>query len=208
MKLPASWSYEQDLWRQGYKLVAGVDEVGRGAWAGPVVTAAVIFPPNLHFPEKLFDSKMLDARQRETLARLIRRKAFCYSFGVIDVSVINKFGIGEATQKAFRQCLSKLNEAADFILIDAFYVKAIKKAKQLPLKHGDSLCASIAAASILAKVYRDELLVNLHQHYPVYGFDRHKGYGTKFHQEAILTHSLSSVHRLSFNLSPYLAASV
>jgi ribonuclease HII len=201
----ANWQQEKKLWQAGFRLVAGIDEVGRGAWAGPVVSAAVVFKPEDKFPFKLFDSKIISAEKREQLAGEIKNRALGYSVGVVEVGFINKFGIGKATQKSFRKSLSGLSEKADFILIDAFYIRAIRKAIQLPIKHGDALCASIAAASILAKVYRDNLLTELHDQYPQWGFGQHKGYGTKKHQAALKKYSFSAIHRLSFNLEPYLA---
>lgn len=200
----ANWQQEKKLWRQGFRLVAGIDEVGRGAWAGPVVSAAVVFPQENRFPFKLFDSKIINAERREKLAEEIKNRALFVSYGVVDVDFINKFGIGKATQRSFRKAVAGLSEPAEFLLIDAFYIRAVRKSIQLPIKHGDALCASIAAASILAKVYRDRLLQELHQEYPSWGFGQHKGYGTKAHQEAIKKFSLSTIHRRSFNLEPYL----
>lgn len=204
MLAAAGWQHEEELWKSGRKFVAGLDEVGRGAWAGPVVSAAVIFPPKCNFPSFLYDSKLIPAKKREELAFKIKEKALSFSFGIVGVRQINRFGIGEAAQKSFRRSLKNLQIKPDFVLIDAFYVRYFKKQIQRPIKHGDSLCASIAAASIIAKVERDKILTEMDKHFPGYGFAVHKGYGTKAHQEALQRYSLSKEHRLSFDLSAYL----
>ena len=113
-------------------------------------------------------------------------------------------GIGKATQMAFRKTIHLLSKVPDFILIDAFYVSHLNRKRQKPIKDGDKICASISAASIIAKVYRDKLMKKLHKKYPQYGFAKHKGYGTTKHQEAIKRHGLSRIHRRSFNLSKFL----
>ncbi|MDP2671526.1 MAG: ribonuclease HII [bacterium] len=201
----ANWQHEQSLWEKGFEFVAGVDEVGRGAWAGPVVSAAVVFPKFCQFPRELFDSKIINSKLREELAKEIYASAAATAIGVVEVDYINRFGIGKAAQKSFRLSVQSLKVVPDFFLVDAFYIKRIRKEKQLPIIHGDRLSASIAAASIIAKVYRDRLLRKLHRSFPDYGFGKNKGYGTKFHQEALQKHSLSSVHRLSFDLRAYLS---
>ena len=203
MKLAASFDYERALWRGGVKAVAGIDEVGRGAWAGPVVAAAVVFPPFFEPPFELFDSKVLSPSQREELAEKIRQVAGV-GIGVVGVPTINKIGIGKATQKAFKQAVKDLAVDCENFLIDAFYIQHWVREIQTAIKHGDRYCASIAAASVVAKVYRDNLMRGLAQQSPVYGLYFHKGYGTKIHQEAIARHKLSRIHRRSFNLTPYL----
>lgn len=196
----ANFDEEISLWVQGFDFVAGVDEVGRGAWAGPLVAAAVVFPKNIKFPEKLYDSKLLKPRTREELSKLIYQSAYSVSIGISGVSFINNFGVGKANHKAFRKAVRGLSVEPQRILVDAFYIKQLKRNIQKPIKNGDRVCASIAAASIVAKVYRDSLMRRLSRLYPVYGFGANKGYGTKFHQDAIKTSNLSSVHRKSFNL--------
>lgn len=196
----ADWKFENKLWSQGRELICGLDEVGRGAWAGPVVTSAVIFPKKVKFPQKLYDSKLVSPEKRVELARLIKELAICVSIGVVSVTTINSRGVGVATQMAFRKAVKKLEIEPDFLLIDAFYIKYLPKLKQLPIIKGDQLSSSIAAASIVAKVFRDQLMVNLHEQFPHYHFDRHKGYGTKLHQKMIKKHGFSEVHRKSFNL--------
>jgi ribonuclease HII len=200
MKVAASFEYEKGLWRRGIKLIAGIDEVGRGAWAGPVVAAAVVFPPFFTSDFALFDSKLLSPGQREELAEKIKSTAKV-GIGTVGVPTINKIGIGWATQKAFRQAVRSLGLDCEYYLIDAFYIRYWLRDNQLPIKKGDRSCASIAAASIVAKVYRDNLMRKLAEKYPAYGFDIHKGYGTTFHQEQIRRYKLSGVHRKSFDLS-------
>ena len=200
----ATLQIESQLWEQGFKLICGIDEVGRGCFAGPVVAGAVIFPQNIKLPEGIADSKLLKPKERERLADEIKKVAQSYAIAEICVNCINKFGIGKATQMAFRKAIKNLSINPDFVIIDAFYVKHLNRKKQKPVKGGDQLSVSIAAASIIAKVYRDKLMKNLHKKYPNYGFARHKGYGTKIHQNAIKKYGLTKLHRKSFNLGKYL----
>lgn len=194
----ATYNFEEQLWKQGYRYIAGIDEVGRGSWAGPVVAAAVILPIKKF--QGLKDSKLLNPTQRETFSKIIIKEAVAVGIGEIGLSFINKEGIGKATQRAFRQSLKQLKVRPDFFIIDAFYIRYLSRKRQLPIKDGDKLSVSIAAASIVAKVFRDNLMTKLHLDYPHYGFATHKGYGTKLHQEMIKRHGLSAVHRKSFNL--------
>ncbi len=195
---------ETKLWKSGYSYICGIDEVGRGCFAGPVVVGAVIFPKDCLVLKGVADSKLLKPRQRERLAEGIRREALSWAVAEISVSVINKIGIGKATQMAFRKALRLLSVQADYVLIDAFYIKHLNRKKQKAVKDGDTICASISAASIIAKVHRDKLMKKLHQKYPKYGFSKHKGYGTKLHQEAIKLYGLTRIHRTSFNLQKFL----
>ncbi len=204
----ATTQYELQLWEQGFKLICGIDEVGRGCFAGPVVAGAVIFPQGISLPEGIADSKLLKPKTREELAEEIKKVALAWSVGEIDVPSINKFGIGKATQMAFLQAVNNLSKIPDFLVIDAFFIDNIDRKIQKPIKNGDKLSVSIAAASIVAKVYRDNLMVKEHKKYPVYGFDQHKGYGTKLHQDAIKKHGLSELHRTSFNLKKFLPQNV
>ncbi len=203
MKLP-TFDEEQLLWQQGLQHVAGVDEVGRGCFAGPVVTAAVILPPDFTTPRPVNDSKLLSAKVREELAVVIKEQAIAYSISEVSVSVINEIGIGKATQQSFVESVSTLPTEAQFILMDAFYIQDLPKAKQKPIIHGDRLSISIAAASIIAKVYRDTLMQQLHEQYAEYDFATNKGYGTKKHREAIKQYGLCDLHRMSFNLTKFL----
>ena len=195
---------ESKLWKKGLRDIAGLDEVGRGAFAGPVVVGAVIFPPDVTLPEGIADSKLLRPRQREMLAEIIKDKAVSWSIAEIAVCHINKLGIGKATQMAFRKVLRLLAKPADFVLMDAFNIKHLNRSRQKAIKDGDKICASISAASIIAKVYRDKLMKKLHIKYPQYGFAKHKGYGTKAHQDAIKKYGLCRIHRKSFNLTKFL----
>lgn len=195
---------EHKLWKSGYRHIAGLDEVGRGCFAGPVVVGAVVFPSSVKLPDGIADSKLLKFRQREKLAAKIKDQAICWSIAEIETAVINKVGIGKATQMAFRKALRLLSVQADFVVIDAFYIKHFNRKNQKAIKDGDKICASISAASIIAKVHRDKLMRKLSRKYPRYGFAKHKGYGTKAHQEAIYNHGLSRVHRRSFRLDKFL----
>lgn len=195
---------EKNLWEKGFHYVCGLDEVGRGAFAGPVVVGAVIFPKDVELPEGIVDSKLLSAKKREILDVEIKNIAHCWAIGEIGVSEINKYGIGKATQMAFRKTLRLCSVQADYVLIDAFYIKHFNRKRQKAVKDGDKICASISAASIIAKVYRDDLMVKLHQKYPQYGFSKHKGYGTLKHRQALKKHGLSRIHRKSFNLEKFL----
>lgn len=195
---------EKKLWKSGYSLICGIDEVGRGCFAGPVCVGAVIFPKDCEIIDGVADSKLLKPRQREKLAEAIKKCAIAYSVAEIGVSVINKVGIGKATQMAYRLAVKLLDKRVDFVLIDAFYIKHLSRKRQKAVKDGDTICASISAASIIAKVYRDRLMRKLSKAYPQYGFSKHKGYGTKKHQEAIKKYGLSKVHRKSFNLVKFL----
>lgn len=201
MKIQATFGLESELWEKGLDFIAGIDEVGRGSWAGPVVAAAVVFPKFFKPTFKLFDSKILTAKERENLSPQIRKVAKI-GLGIIGVSSINRVGIGKATQKAFRAAIRALDIEPHHYLIDAFYIRGWKKSNQTAVKRGDRICSSIAAASIIAKVYRDTLMRELDQKYPGYNFAAHKGYGTALHQEAIRQLSFSPIHRKSFNLIP------
>lgn len=195
---------EQILWNQGFRHVAGVDEVGRGCFAGPIVTAAVILPSNFKSLIPINDSKVLSAKIRSELAQVIKQQAIAYAISEVSVTVINNLGIAKATQQSFRQAVKALIKRPDYILIDAFYIQHLSRKKQKPIIHGDGLSISIAAASIIAKVYRDELMEKLHNRFSEYDFATNKGYGTKKHREAIRQYGLSKIHRTSFKLTKFL----
>jgi len=218
MKLP-DFSYEKRLWKKGFRFVVGVDEVGRGAFAGPVVVGAIIFPPisftrtkrSLQIDEAskidgINDSKLLKPRLREQLAREIKKKVLAWDVTEVGVSVINRIGIGKATAKAMRKTISDLARKGfppDFVLVDYFYISYLRGLglkSQKAIKHGDQKSFSIAAASILAKVHRDKIMRSLARkpRYKVYGWGRNKGYGTKLHQKAILKYGLTRLHRKQF----------
>lgn len=197
MVLP-TFDEEIKLWKLGLRFVAGLDEVGRGAWAGPLVVAAVVFPPHMKPLPGLRDSKLLTPSKREGLYLQIKNKALSCSVAEVGVKTIDRFGISKATQIAMRQAIKLLNVPTDFYLIDAFHVRYLKKTSQKAIKKGDQKCASIAAASVIAKVHRDTLMKKLDEIYRGYFLGRHKGYGTKIHQEAIKKLGLSPVHREVF----------
>lgn len=195
---------EQLLWQKGYNNIAGVDEVGRGCFAGPVVAAAVILPQEFTSSKPINDSKKLSVKTRTELAEVIKKQAIAYAIAEISVEVINAIGIGQATQQAFAKAIMELPKQPQHILIDAFYINSLPKENQKPIVHGDGISISIAAASIIAKVYRDELMKKLHLKYVQYDFGTNKGYGTKAHQEAIRKYGLCDLHRTSFDLNKFL----
>lgn len=199
-----SFKEEVLLWQQGFKYIAGVDEVGRGCFAGPAVAAAVILSKDFDLNIGVNDSKLLSASKREMLSKYIKKNAVSYSIATTPVGVINEHGIGMAVQEAFYDAVTGLNVRADYILVDAFYIKKIDKKAQKPLIHGDRISISIAAASIIAKVYRDRLMTDYHSEYPQYNFADNKGYGTLRHREALKKYGLSSLHRTSFKLGRFL----
>lgn len=191
---------ETSLWQKGFTNVCGIDEVGRGSWAGPLVTAGVILSKDFQIPEGLRDSKLASAKLREALSAIIIKSAKAYSIVEIKPAIIDKLGLTKATNIAFRKVLNTISPQPDYTLIDAFYIKHVSRKRQQAVRNGDKICASIAAASIIAKVYRDNLMKKLHLVFPSYGFDKHVGYGTRAHQQAIKTFGLSKIHRKSYNL--------
>jgi len=203
MNKTPSYKFEQHLWQKGYRQIVGLDEVGRGSFAGPLVAAAVILPKGFEI-NGIKDSKLLTPQKRKILNRYIIENASLYSISEVSVEYINKFGVGLATHRAFLNCLKKLDRRFDFVLVDGFMIKSFNKNMQKGIIHGDRISVSIAAASIIAKVYRDNLMIKLHDSYPLYNFAENKGYGTKFHRIAIKKHGLCQIHRISFNLSKYL----
>jgi ribonuclease HII len=203
MSLP-TFEYELQFWNNGFRYIAGVDEVGRGSFAGPVVAAAVILTAEFPAKDRVNDSKKLSAKVRSELAAIIKCHAVAYSIAEIPVVVINKVGIGKAAQQAFVNAIAGLRQKPDHMLIDAYMIQALGKEKQTAIIRGDSKSISIAAASIIAKVYRDELMRQLHPRYEVYDFFTNKGYGTKKHREAIGKYGLCDLHRTSFALEKFL----
>ena len=182
---------------EGFCFIAGVDEVGRGCLAGPVVAGAVILDLSNPLPEGLNDSKKLTAKKRDIIAKEIRENALCIAIGQIEADEIDRLNILEATKLAMLSAIGKLNPAADFLLIDALKLSASPLPQKAIIK-GDAISASIAAASIIAKVYRDNLMCELGKIYPEYGFAKHAGYGTKAHFEALRNHGATEIHRKSF----------
>ncbi len=192
---------ENILQKQGYKFVAGIDEVGRGCLAGPVAAAAVILHPGYKtgWLKQIRDSKKLTADKREYLSVEIRKAAVAVGIGFVSAEEIDNHGIVRATRQAMKKAIGQLSPSADSLLIDYFRLPDI----ELPQKgvlDGDSLCISIACASIIAKVARDHLMVELDGTYPGYRFANHKGYGTKEHRSCLEKLGLSPIHRHSFGL--------
>lgn len=200
----ANFSIESSLWSQGLNLICGIDEVGRGSFAGPLVAGAVVFPANSKLIAGIADSKLLSPKKRKKLALEIRETALSAGIGEVPVEVIDRRGIMQATQYAFYLAYKNLGKVCDFFLVDAFPLKFINSQRQKPIISGDKISASIAAASIIAKVYRDELMEKLHLDFPDYGLDKHKGYGTLLHREMIKKFGLSPLHRKSFKLDKFL----
>ncbi len=189
--------FEKQALGEGYKFIAGVDEVGRGCLAGCVVAAAVVLDITQPIPEFLNDSKKLSAKKRETLDIQIKENALAYAIAEVSAVEIDQINILEATKKAMRLAIEQLNPLADFLLIDAVQLKTIST-PQKSIIQGDAISASIAAASIIAKNYRDNLMKQLDEVYPEYGFAKHVGYGTKAHFEALREHGACEIHRKSF----------
>lgn len=190
------WKIEEELFSQGYVAVCGIDEAGRGPLAGPVCAAAVILPKNLEIPA-LDDSKKLSDKRRRELFPIIQQQAIAYGIGFASHEEIDEINILQATFLAMKRALAAMETKADFALIDGnretdfgLPVKTVVK--------GDSLSANIAAASVLAKVSRDDVMEAMAEEYPQYGFEIHKGYGTKAHYEALRTYGPCPIHRLSF----------
>lgn len=187
---------EDKLYSEGYNFVCGVDEAGRGPLCGPVVAAAVILPKD-EYIEGVNDSKKLTEKKREKLYDDIMMKAVAVSIGISDVDVIEKVNILNATKLAMKQAIEKLSIKPDYVLIDGNQMIDIN-IKAETVVSGDAKSESIAAASIIAKVTRDRMLIEFDKKYPEYGFAKHKGYGTKSHIEAIQKYGLTDIHRPSF----------
>ncbi|HXF06702.1 MAG TPA: ribonuclease HII [Blastocatellia bacterium] len=187
---------EQQLSRRGYRFIAGVDEVGRGALAGPVVAAAVILDLS-NIPDGIDDSKKLRPARRSQLAEAIRLSARAVSVAAVEAGEIDRINILEATKRAMLQALAGLQPAPDFVLVDALTLPNLP-IPQRAIVHGDSLSVSIAAASIVAKAWRDRLMVEYDRLHPGYGFARNAGYGTKEHLQALQKLGPSPIHRLTF----------
>ncbi len=188
--------YERNAYKKGHRFIAGIDEVGRGPLAGPVVAACVILPENI-FIEGINDSKQLSAEKRDNLYDLIREKAISYGIGMVDEKMIDEVNILNATYMAMEAAIKQLKPQPDLLLNDAVKLKNVE-IEQIPIIKGDSLSISIAAASIIAKVTRDRLIDEMDSTYPEYGFSKNKGYGTKEHIEAIKKYGLCPIHRISF----------
>lgn len=189
--------FERQAQSEGFRLIAGVDEVGRGCLAGAVVAAAVILDLSKPLPEGLNDSKKISAKNRMRLDAEIRANAVCFAVGQVEADEIDRINILQATKKAMISAVGQLDPAADFLLIDALQLKELDTPQKAVI-HGDAISAVIAAASIIAKTYRDKLMANLDKVYPEYGFAKHVGYGTKAHFAAIKQYGACAIHRKSF----------
>jgi ribonuclease HII len=195
------FDYESTLWNNGLEFIAGVDEVGRGAFAGPVVSAAVIFPKNLQ-PEKLKglnDSKLLTPKRREYFVPIIEQYALKINIHASSASIINRIGIVRATFSSMRHAIANF-EKLDHVLVDGFPIPHLRgyKNNQTAIIKGDHQSLSIAAASVIAKVYRDDLMQKYHCRHPHYHWENNKGYGTAQHIEALRKHGPCPLHRHMF----------
>ena len=190
------WQIEDSYFAKGVELICGVDEAGRGPLAGPVCAAAVILPPHIEIPG-LDDSKKLSDKRRRELAPVIMEKAIAYSVVFVDHTTIDEINILQATLTAMEQAIAGLSVKPDFALIDGNQSRDFGVPAQTVV-HGDSLSASIAAASVLAKVTRDDYMVKAANTYPGYGFEVHKGYGTKAHYAALTEQGPCPIHRMTF----------
>ena len=190
------WKFENNVQAKGYLTIAGIDEAGRGPLAGPVVSAAVILPPD--FPtEDITDSKKLTPNKREDLYEKIYEYSVSVGTGIVDSPEIDRINILKASLLSMLMSVENLGPQPDFLLIDGLH-RISSHLPQLPIIKGDSLSASIAAASIVAKVTRDRLMERYHQEYPQFGFFHHKGYPTKRHKAAIKQHGCCLIHRRTF----------
>lgn len=197
-QLVCSNAPEEALRYHGYRRIAGVDEVGRGALFGPVVAAAVILPDKVGALTRmgLTDSKQLDPEQREKLDRKIRSMALAIGIAAVDAETIDRVNIYQASKMAMLEAVKQLDPEPDHLILDAMLID--HPCAQTKLYYGDALCLSIAAASVVAKVFRDALCRELHERYPEYGLASHKGYATPEHRKALREHGPTPLHRRSF----------
>lgn len=190
------YEYEEALYDQGNQLICGVDEAGRGPLAGPVVVAACILPPFLRI-EGINDSKQLTAKKREELFKIIVKNAVSYQIVFVSEADVDLLNIYQATKKGMLEAIRGLEVTPDHVLIDAMPLGELK-IPHTSIIHGDARCASVAAASILAKVTRDEFMEKMDVKYPNYGFKKNKGYGTKAHMEALEKYGPCPIHRKTY----------
>jgi ribonuclease HII len=195
--------YEWSIWKT-HELVCGIDEAGRGPLAGPVVAAAIVFPrwfsPDGSVLEKVNDSKRLTATEREMLAPAIRNAAAFWAVAIVEPETIDRINILQATMLAMNQAVASLPMIPELLLVDGNRFRSDLPIPYKTIVKGDAMVFSIAAASVLAKTHRDKLMVAYAGEYPQYGFERHVGYGTKMHVEAIRKHGRCPIHRQSFRL--------
>jgi Ribonuclease HII len=188
--------YEEQAYGEGVQIIGGIDEAGRGPLAGPVVAACVILPREV-FIKDLNDSKKLTPAKRDLLYDEIREKALSIGIGTADEKCIDEINILNATKKAMQMAIEAIKPVPELLLIDAVKLENVS-IRQIPIIKGDALSISIAAASIIAKVTRDRLITEIDEQYPVYGFKKHKGYGTEDHINAIKKYGICPIHRISF----------
>lgn len=191
-------NYEQQAYRSGFRRIAGLDEAGRGPLAGPVVAACVILPANYEGLEEIVDSKKLSAKKRQELFILIHEQAQSIGVGIVDAPTIDQINILQATFLAMRKALQGMHQPPDYCLIDGNQRPTWLEQGQT-LVNGEDHSLSIAAASIIAKVTRDQIMTDYDHHFPKWGFGQHKGYGTAAHLEAIKQHGICDLHRKSFS---------
>lgn len=196
IRVQGLWRLEHECFERGYHCVAGVDEAGRGPLAGPVYAAAVILPEDFYLPG-INDSKKISEKKREELYELIIREAKAYSICAVDEKIIDDINILNATYQAMNGAVNTLPVEPDYVLVDGNRIQGMTVPHETVVK-GDAKSISIAAASVLAKVSRDHYMLEMNQEYPQYGFAAHKGYGTKVHNEAILTYGPCPIHRRTF----------
>ena len=190
------WLYEKEAFADGFQLVCGVDEAGRGPLAGPVCAAAVILPPELVIPG-LNDSKKLTDKKRRELCSVITAEAVSYGIAFASEQEIDEINILQATYRAMKQAVDGLTRPADFVYVDGNRSQGLEQPHECVVS-GDAKIPSVAAASIIAKVTRDRLMRRFAEQYPQYGFEKHKGYETKAHDEALLEHGPCPIHRMTF----------
>ncbi len=195
-----SFAEEETLWQQGFQLIAGIDEVGRGPLAGPVVASAVVFAPycNVFWIDQLRDSKILSVRKREFLSSCIKEDSIAIGIGVVQHDQVDSINILQATKLAMRKALDQLIVTPDALLIDALKIPEIATFQKSIIK-GDAISRSIAAASIIAKVHRDTMMMEYDREYPGYGFSHNAGYGTREHMQALSRIGCCPIHRTTFS---------
>jgi ribonuclease HII len=197
MKIVPTLEREKELWKLG-KLAVGIDEAGRGAWAGPVVVAAVILPKNHKQVDGITDSKLISPVKRAEYFDLISDFAIDFGVGIVDHQTIDKVGILEATKIGAQQAVAMMKTKSEYLLVDALDLTEHIHCEQESVIKGDQKIYSISCASIIAKVTRDNLMSTLGGEYTKYSFHKHKGYGTKLHQEMLAAHGISNIHRRSY----------
>ena len=189
-------AFEKELYKEGYTLICGTDEAGRGPLVGPVVAGAVILPLNYHL-DGLTDSKKLSEKKREKFFEIIRQDAIAYGIGIVDAKTIDEINIYEASRLAMKKAIADLKVKPDYILTDAMPILDMDVPVK-PIIHGDGLSITIAAASVLAKVTRDHYMYELDKKYPEYEFKKHKGYPTKRHLELIKKYGVTTDYRFTY----------